>query len=80
MAKTIGDASALITAKKMHQLAAKDLMKIYSKITTYKGAWLMYQRLKKLIGKQKHQCLTVGDIAQWEGWEITDVYSLINPQ
>lgn len=78
MAKSIVDASALITAKKMHQLNAKDLLKIYNSVTTYKGAWLLYQRLKKLIGKQEHQCLTVGDIAQWEGWEVQDVYTLLN--
>jgi hypothetical protein len=45
----------------------KDVKRILTHITTYKGAWLHLQAIKDNLGKQKRQRLTIKEFADWEG-------------
>jgi hypothetical protein len=43
-----------------------DLLCIYDHITHYQTALKKYNRIKNMLGKQKHQKLTVKEFADWE--------------
>lgn len=48
-------------------LFPKDVLRVITHITSYNGAWLRYQRIKKCLGKERHQYLTIQEFADWEG-------------
>lgn len=48
-------------------ITPKDLMKVFNHIKTYHGAWLHIRSIKKNIGKQAHQVLTMREFAEWHG-------------
>ncbi|MEO5681449.1 MAG: hypothetical protein ABIQ88_02345 [Chitinophagaceae bacterium] len=54
-----------------------DFLKIYDHLTTYMGAYYRYKAIKKLLGKQKHQFITVKEFADWEGVAVEEIIKRI---
>lgn len=59
-------------------IAPLDLLKIYPKeLSVPASCYKKLQSLKKYIGKQPHQHITVDELAQWEGVEPQQIQQLI---
>lgn len=53
-------------------------MRVFPFIKTYKGAWKRFDRMKKELGKNKNQFVTIADFSEWEGLEINFVKDKLN--
>lgn len=58
-------------------IVAKDIQRIITNINSYNGAYVRLNRIKKGLGKLKHQGLTVQEFAEWEGLDVTTVMKAI---
>ena len=54
-------------------ICPKDVNRVLSHITSYMGAYYHLRNIKKCLGKQKHQGVTVKEFAEWEGLDIDAV-------
>lgn len=53
---------------------AKDLMRIFTHLTSYSGAMYRYNIMKTTLNKKKHQFVTVVEFSDYEGLPIEKVY------
>lgn len=55
-----------------------DIHRIFPHIKSYKGAWDRIKRVKEGLGKKKHQQITVVDLAEWEGLDVSIIMVTLN--
>lgn len=55
----------------------KDVLRILTHLTTYDGAWCRLKRIKKCLGKERHQHLTIQEFADWEGLNAQDILNVL---
>jgi len=57
---------------------AKDIPRVLPHITSYNGAWKHLDNIKKCLGKQTHQRVSVLEFAQWEGLDAQIVLNQLS--